>query len=375
MTSDHSRSLNRSLANASELLRRGQSHESDHELPAALAHYDEAIAALRTQPPADCDEPRRLLAVALMNRGNALQKLATPSPAPSEKCHLMGDTSPCTLLDTAIGSYDEAIALLRTLPFGTTPADANHLGAAWLNRGHALLAANDSVSAADSFEQAIEILRYLPLDENPAYRLNLAGAWTNLAHALLSAPLHAFPRSYAAAQTALDLVADLARTHAAFAEMSLRARRALVTAVGELLVIAETSGQPTDALATAASDVIDDGLALAREWETRGAIQLRPLALRLFRLGAQLYRVHQPHFLAEFLLENLDSTPSRGTLATHPELHAIATQALAFACADLQRPRLFVADTPDAEKLLATFRSLRAAQLHLSALSQSSGPL
>lgn len=339
---------------AQDLLRRGQADEARGEFTSALVHYDEAIARLRTFAP-EADEPRRALGVALMNRGNALQKLAARST---------DDDARTDALAGAITAYDEAIALLRTLSFETTPAYRNHLGAAYLNLGHTFLTANDPVSAVASFEQAIDVLRLLPLDENSAYRLNLAGAWTNLAHALLSDPVRAFPRAYASAQAALELLVAFDRTQPACAEMSLRARRALVMAIGELLVLAETARQSTEALATAASDAIDDGLALARDWETRGISHFRPLAARLFRLGAQLYRVHQPHFLAEFLLENL--APEAGAFATDAEFRAIASEAIDTALAAMQRPQLLVASDPGAEKLLATVRSLRAARQQLS---------
>ena len=295
-----------------------------------------------------------------MNRGNALQKIGD---APSRTA--------------AVAAYDEAIAHFTTL--SSTPAHRNHHGAAWLNRGHALLDHNRP-EATRSFEQAIAILRELPFDENPAYRLNLAGAWTNLAHTeFASAPL----RARASASTALSLVTAFAAYDLACAAMSLRARRALVMSLGELLhrgtgvppVIPNLHGPDACATqselaneATDALDALDAGLALARAWADRGSAQLRPLAIRLFRLGAQLYGTHQPHFLAEFLLENLAAAQS-GAFAGDAEFRAIAEEALTRALAELQRPRLLTIDRPEAERLLATVRSLRAAQLRLSALS------
>jgi tetratricopeptide (TPR) repeat protein len=329
-----------SIAHAQESLRRGQDSEARGEFAAALACYDEAIAALRRLPNGD-QEVRRLLGVAWMNCGNALQRFA-------------GDVS----LASAVKSYDEAIALLRTLPVETVPELRNHLGAAWLNRGHALITGGRTAEAVESFGHAIGHLEKLPIGDDPYFRLNLAGAWTNLAHAHLTTSPETAQQ---AARTALALLADVEHAHAAFAEMSLRARRALVTAIGGLLV---TGGAGVE-LASEASDAIDDGLALARHWEERDPTPpLRPLALRLFRLGAQLYRTHQPHFLAEFLLENL----AHAGFAEDAAFRAAADEALGSALAALHRPQLLVADTPESMRLLETARSLRAAQEHLSTL-------
>lgn len=346
-----------------DALRRGQQHEGRTELAAALACYEEALTLLRRLPLAH-PEVRRLLGVTWMNRGNALQKQQVLRNAAAATA---GESSPGRTENTdtpnpaeAIIAYEEAIGFFETLPFDTDPLCLNHLGAAWLNRGHALLAADNYAGAAESFERAIPLLQQLPLEADPSFRLNLAGAWTNLAHAtLLASP----ERSCFGARAAMDIVAAEAKTKLGFAAMSLRARRALVTALGELL---QRPGAPGE-LATEATDAIDDGLALARHWETHGDTQLRPLAARLFRLGAQVYRIHQPHFLAEFVLENL----AHPSYAADPVFRTTAEEAITRALAELQRPQLLVAGSPDAEKLLTAARSLRAAQQHLSTLPPS----
>jgi len=276
-------------------------------------------------------------ALAWMNRGNALQKIGTES------------------LPSAIEAYNRAIALFCTLPLPSDPALGNHLGAAWLNRGHALLLANQPVSAAESFEEAIGQLEALPLDANPHYRLNLCGAQVNLAHVLLGTEP---ARARTVAQAALTLLAEVERSHPAFAEMGLRARRAFVMSLG---VDQEQS------LVSAATDAIEAGLGVAQHWENQGVIALRPLALRLFRLGAQLYRTHQPHFLAEFVLETL-STP---TLAADAEWRTAAEEAVTLALLDLQEPRTFSVGDTASERALETLRSLRAAQAELAARGRS----
>ena len=328
-------------------LQHGQFLEARQQFTDAIVAYDRAIRSFIEDTTAAALERRHQLALAWMNRGNALQKSAS-SPGIRE----------------ALRSYDEAIALFETLPIETEPTFRNHLGAAWMNRGHALIIAGDS-AAVDSFEHAVAQLRQLPLDADPFYRLNLAGAWTNLAHVLLAPrSREAVERSRAAARNALESLAGVEQAHEEFAAMSLRARRAQVMALGVQLETAEQEREPTAALASEATDVVEGGLAIAREFERRGVTQLRPLALRLFRLGAQLYCAHQPHFLGEFLIETLGA-PS---LAADAEFRGVADDALAVALAHLQRPQLFLADTREGEKAIATARALRAAQLQLSTL-------
>jgi tetratricopeptide (TPR) repeat protein len=338
------------LGAAEARLRHGQQAEAQGRTESALLAYDEAIALYRDLPREE-PEIRRQLGVAWMNRGNALQKLGNDRSG----------------LQAAVAAYDEAIALFRSLPCDT-PLHRNHLGAALLNRGHAQLVAGDSSATIASFEQAIACLAELPLDDHPAYRLNLAGAWANLAHVELEASPG---RARIDAQTALGLVAGGASTDLAFAEMSLRARRALVSALGKLLVAAEVAREPITGLASEAGDAIDDGLALARQWEARGTDRLRPLALRLFRFGAHFYRVNQPHFLADFLLENIDPETGGAAFAQDPNFRATATEALQQALADLQRPQLLIAGSANAERILDTARSLRAAQQRLTELSSA----
>ncbi|HEX2852390.1 MAG TPA: hypothetical protein VHO24_04060 [Opitutaceae bacterium] len=327
---------------AAECLQHGQSLEARGNFPEALAAYDQAIEQRRAAPVSD-EGARRQLGLAWMNRGNVLQKLGTP-----------------TGVVDAIAGYDEAIAVLQTLPFATNPGFRHHLGAAWLNRGHALLLASDASSLA-SFEQAISHLEKLPLEADPHYRLNLAGAWTNLAHAALTGSP---ARAQAAALSALLILQPVERAHEAFATMSLRARRALIMALGEQLRAIEAAQRATTGLLSEATDAVDDGLALAREFAPRATASFHALAARLFRLGAQLYGRHQPHFLGEFLLEQL-AAPA---FAADAEFRAVAGDALVRALAELQRPQFFVAGTSNAAKVLSLAQTLRAAQQQLAAL-------
>src|SRR5262245_56972563 len=102
---------------ATDWLRRGQAYESQggpDPLAQALLCYEQSIALLRALP---ADEAARDLGIAHMNRGNVLQKLERLNPA--------------------VAAYDETIACLQPLAKDDA-ATCNSLGAAWMNRGHAL---------------------------------------------------------------------------------------------------------------------------------------------------------------------------------------------------------------------------------------------
>jgi tetratricopeptide (TPR) repeat protein len=342
--------IDSSVQRALEWLQNGQSLQNQGRIDEALELYDRAIAAVYRAPTTDINA-RRLLGVIWMNRANTLQQVGT-----------------AVSLAAAVVAYDEAIAVFDTLPIAAEPLLRNHLGAAWLNRGHALLVASDASGIA-SFEQAIAHLEKLPLEADPHFRLNLAGAWTNLANATLdTAP----DRARFAARAALGHLAPVERAHEAFALMSLRARRSLVMSIGEILRLGQAGSPPPADFVSEATDAIDDGLAIAREFEALGGTQLQPLALRLFRLGAQIYGTHQPHFLGEFLAEHL-AVPA---FAADPEFRAAAGQALAQALAAAQRPRRLVAGEAETARVLATVQSLRAARQRLSDLfNVSSVPL
>jgi tetratricopeptide (TPR) repeat protein len=322
----------------SALLRDGQMAEAKGDFTEAVACYDRAGKALPTDI-VDTISLRRAQGVLAMNRGNALQKIAQPA----------------TLVE-AIAAYDAAIKDFETLPYDVVAPFRNHLGGAWLNRGHAFLATNDPVSATDSFERAVSLLELLPLDQDPSFLVNLAGARINLAHVLVPQdPV----RAHSLAQAALGVIAPHEQKHPAMSEMSLRIRFILVMTLDERM---RRNGAAQPELIAEATDAIDDGLSLARLLETNGIPQLRPLAFRLFRLGTQLYRLHQPHFLGEFVVENL-SLPA---FAADANFQSAAGEEIDLALAAVQRPQTLAPGSAAMERLLETVRSLREARDQVS---------
>lgn len=282
---------------------------------------------------------RRDGGVAWMNRGHARL--------------LQGNA---TALAAALVAYEQAIAVLRTLPLDENPAWANSLGAAWMNRGqllhrlHGLARAKDALA---SFDAAVAVLQPLASGENPWARRNLAGTQLNRANLLLDLARPA--EAAAAARVALALCLAQQRTDPVEADLALKARRSLGDALGQLLVAPRAN---QDALAAEASDVVDEALAVIRHWRLRDETAFRSLAGRFFRYGTQLYRFHQPHFLAEFIRENL---PLAGA-----EFRVIALDAVDAALGDRPRGFLTIGD-PATERRVQAWRELETLRPRLIA--------
>lgn len=299
-------------------------------------------------------------AVRWMNRGCAFMERGDPAS-----------------LDEALTCYARAISLLRTLPLAEHPSWANSLGAALMNQGqllhrrHGLARARQ---ALDLFGEAIAILAPLPADRAPWAHCNLAGThlnranlWLDLAEAVdadravfgvgQDASLAA---AVADARSALAPVRGREHQDAIHAGLALKARRALCDCLGQLLAV--TDGERQEAVAADAADVVDDALELIRAWRARGeAVASGELAVRLFRFGAELYRQHQPHFLPEFIEENLGIAPEHSD-----ELHRIAHLALEAALAEGASPGIRVLGDPATERALRTRRELSAARARLA---------
>lgn len=335
-------------------LARGHGLENQGALDEALKGYDEAIGILSAWPAPLPVGACRDLGIAWMNRGNVLQRRETPEA-----------------LRAAEEAYVQAIRLLEILPLDREPGFANSLGAAWLNRGRALHRGGNLeavTAAADAYAKAISYLRPLPLDENPCFRLNLAGAYMNRANVLVAFgdPTRT-AEARLAAKEALVLVAGGERSEPVFADLGLKARRAQCDAIGQLFSHPTPDSNLTE-LRSEASDAVDEGLALAREWDQRGLPAFRPLAARLFRYGVRLYARFQPHFVAEFIIENVDPEASPGAFGGNPDFLAIAAEGIDLARAVLNQSGMITPETADAARLLETSQALTATETRLHEL-------
>ena len=338
------------ILNDADWLARGQSLEAagtPESLAEAVGCYNRAIAILQSCSPQNADVTQRL-AIAWMNRGNSLQKQSGGAP-------------------DAARAYDRAISLFALLP--ADDVITNRTGAAWLNRGHALQRigdANHQLEAITSTEQAIHLLSKLPVDSNLDCRLNLAGAQANLAQLLIESELpDRWMRASAAVATALELTARHEQQRAGFADIGLKARRALCQIIGQWLFAADDAGRQAKLIASA-SDAVDTGMMLARHWESLGVTHFRPLTERLFRFGTAFYQRHQVHFIADFVCENLDPSVSHDAITTHPELLVIACEALTSARHDLRANYTIVSHDAASERRLQALGQIESALARLS---------
>ncbi|HYC72020.1 MAG TPA: hypothetical protein VEB66_12480 [Opitutaceae bacterium] len=290
---------------------------------------------------AQLDAPsRRDFAVAWMNRGHELQARGRPAD-----------------LEAALEAYAYAVEGLRELvrEFGerAEPAWATSLGAALMNRGQLLHRVHGPAAAEEAlacFREAEQHLAPHAAREVVWARRNLAG--TRLNRAVLLLDLGRADAAHADAEAALGLAAPHERAEPVDADLGLKARRALCDAIGRMVV---QPGADQDALAHAASDLVDDALALAWLWSARGTPFPRELALRIFRFGAQLYRLHQPHFLAEFLAEHLG--PPHGA---DREIRAIALENIDAALAAAPGEPFYTVGDAGSERRIAVARELEA---------------
>lgn len=293
---------------------------------------------------------------------------------------LMADPEP-EAVGKAIRCFDDALELRLRLPVGTVPLFGYGLAACWLNRADALVRLADPARMADalhSYDQGIAVLRKLPLCEDPRFPRRLAVAhqnralalqiqaqagspaaiagfteaiavldqdysrsiadraylqavvWMNLANARLSeTTAESWSCARDAAVSAMSLVAGSEEADADAAEVGLKARHVLCHTIAQRLsLIAAGEDTPAEEVHQA-TDIADEGLALARRWEQKGVIRFRPLAYDLFRFGARVYARYQPQFLDEFIADNLDPARSSTEYVESPEMRSAAEEARA----------------------------------------------
>jgi hypothetical protein len=325
-------------------------------LTASLHWFEGAIELRLTLPLHENSWYRYVLAAGWMNRGDALTRL--------------GSTESLT---EAVRSYDEALTLLRTLELESNPLFRKRLALAWMNRGLTLQEQGTFVSlraALASFDEAIALLTDPLAPEFPEYRTILACGLTNRGGALLRLTPPAPDSARKSVELALALIAPAEELELLAAEAGLKARHILCRAIASQLTDRESKISLED-LVAAATDAVDDGMRLARNWEARGERRFRDLAGELFRFGARAYQMHQAHFLTEFLLENLDASQSRDAFTADPKMHAAAGEAIARAVAELQREGFQSLNTPSFDRFLKTLRRLRITQTRLDELRRA----
>lgn len=325
-------------------------------LTTSLHWFEGAIELRLTLPLHENSWYRYVLAAGWMNRGDALTRLSSTEN-----------------LAEALCSYDRALVLLRTLDLECNPLFRKRLALAWMNRGITLQEQATSLSlraAVESFEEAIAVLCDLPAGAGPENRPVLACALMNRGNVLLRLRPPEPVRARESADQALALVAGVEEQELLAAETGLKARHVLCRAIASQLADGTGPIAPEDLLA-AATDAVDDGMKLARQWEARGERRFRDLAVELFLFGARAYQMHQSHFLSEFLLENLEPCQSHDAFPSDPKVHAVAGEAIARAFAEIQHDGFRSLNRPHFNRFLESFRQLRITQMRLDDLRQA----
>jgi hypothetical protein len=238
----------------------------------------------------------------------------------------MNDVGP---IATALASYDEAVEVLRRIPLAENPLYPRRLALGLQNRGLALQARGregDADLAADSFGEALQVLDQdasQSIEDRPYLR---AVVWLNLANlraAQAADDAHAAARD--AALQAVEAVAGLETSDINAAAAGLQARHILCRVCAQSLSQAGDEEMPADV--HEATDAVDDGLELVRNWEQRGVPHFRPLAFDLFRFGARVYARYQPQFLDEFIADNINAEASSPGYVESPEMVMAAHEA------------------------------------------------
>lgn len=324
---------------ASALMKRGIALLNENT-PASLAEavglFDQALAIRTATRMAGDDWACYLTAASWMNRGDALTRLGQPAQ-----------------ITEAIRSYDEALVLMQAVPLEVNPLYRRRLTIAWVNRGislHQQETAEGFAGAVQSFERAIEVAR-----EYPEHVLLLACAWMNRGNALLRATPPRLEEVRGSAVVALDLLRKSEREDLLAAETGLKARYLICQAIAELLPYLPVKDEPHE-LISAATDAMEEGLNLAREWNSRSEANFRPLAGDFFRFGLVAYRTYQPQFLAEFVVENLDPSRPEAGLADDRAMHHAALESLTVVIRELQAEGFARVHTPRFDSLLEMLR-------------------
>ena len=302
-------------ARASVFMKEGISllEASDANAEAALVHFDRAIE-LRTRLRMDVPAHAYGLAACWLNRADALMRTGSGANR-----------------DLALQAYDEALALLGTLPLADDPRFPRRLAIAHQNRALVLVSQDPPAldEAARTLANAVSVLEQSgPFDDRDHLT---AVVWMNLANVrVIEASVESDLAARHAAEHAISLVADRERDDPGAAQVGLSARMVLCQTIVRRLSTVASGDATTPDEVHEATDLVDEGLSVVRLWEQRGLPGFRPIGADLFRLGARLYMHFQPHFLAEFVRENMDPDQSSEEYVESAEVQAVAEEVARF---------------------------------------------
>ena len=263
------------MQNPGKLVLEGITHLENGSWETALRLFDRAIAIReasdwKNDPPAAWG-----LAAAHINRSDALRRTGH--------------------LPEAILSLHLAILAMDHVPLSGHPSHPDRLILAWINLATAHDDSAQASQATEAFTQAESLLATWGAGSTPN-RISLAAMFhANRARFLIGAGKPV--ASWRDASHAVRLLDSLGSPRG-IASACIEARGILCQALALILETPDGTKLETDWIARA-TDAAEEALALARTTDYHGQ-----WLTGLVRYCAKIYRICQPHFLGEFLLEN-----------------------------------------------------------------------
>lgn len=279
----HSFSSDDRAAQATAHMKRGLALMAGAEdaaaVAAALEQFDLALEIRRGLPRGDA-RADYALAASWMNRAEALLALGEPANNAS-----------------ALHALDEAVLVLESLPLESDPRFARRLAIGLQNRALARgRVGRDTWTIVPDLFRALDLLTPLQADETAGM---IATTWVNIGAAQLLEPTDdAWRRAMTSARQALSVTNAGEASDPAMMTLGLQARHLICRAAARCL---ETSGgRALTPDVHAATDAVDEALALVSAWEARGVPVFRALAVEIFEFGRRVYEIYQPQFVDEF---------------------------------------------------------------------------
>ncbi|MEO5716603.1 MAG: tetratricopeptide repeat protein [Luteolibacter sp.] len=306
------------------------------EWQTALGHFEKAIEIREALPWRSDVESAWVLAAAWINRSDVLR--------------MLGNT------DEGILSLDRAIEAMQHVPLETNAGYADRLILAWINRATACGEADRMADALAGFSKAEELLETWGGTPTPGRKLMASMLHANRARVLLE--MGSTVGSWQSARLAVDFLKISNDLTGPAAEAAIKARGILCRALAMLLNQPDGIALAQDWIARA-TDSAEEALAISRSSGYRGA-----WIADLVRYGAKIYRVCQPHFLAEFIRE---WTTGDGPLSDDGTLKREMAGELLLAQADLERRvRLAPHETKIVSREIKTLSTLQIVQKELT---------
>lgn len=255
--------------------------------------FRQSAVILEELPWKETPRYRHQLAATYLNLGNVYARQSNPQK-PEQR---------------TIDAYEKSLEVIDDLPTEEAPIGAL-VASVRSSLGRALMWSADAEHlklAISSFDETIKVLAGIKDKSDPRLVIEMGSAHANRSNLFSRAqPTNeTVQETIKSAEFALKIADPNEKTHLVAAEISLSARRSYCHAFGMLI-----GNQPAEAQAEIhdkASDLLEDGLKLVKFWEEKGAQGLRQAAQHLFHLGCAFYATQQPHFLPEFIKENLDA--------------------------------------------------------------------